>query len=76
MSKALLAGAIGKVTSFWSQAQCLDHAGLHNDRVFLGGGGSERLLTIWVPFQAVTPQSGSMLVCSRSHRSGITSPKS
>lgn len=48
-------------------ARCSVHAGLHTDRVFLGGG-SERLLTVWIPFQAVRPEAGSVLVCRGSHR--------
>ena len=41
-------------------------AGVHTDRPYVGGG-SARVLTIWIPLGIVPPEQGAMVVLKGSH---------
>ena len=43
-----------------------EFTGAHTDRVYVGGG-SQRLLTLWLPLGEVTPEQGAMRVLRGSH---------
>ena len=42
---------------------------MHVDRVFLGGGGHDALVTLWIPLGAVRRVDGPIMVARGSHRS-------
>ena len=46
-----------------------EFTGVHVDRVFLGGGGHDRLVTLWIPLSAVRRECGPIMVAAGSHRS-------
>ena len=46
-----------------------EFTGVHVDRVFLGGGGHDALVTLWIPLGAVRRVDGPIMVARASHRS-------
>lgn len=46
-----------------------EFTGVHVDRVFLGGGGHDALVTLWIPLGAVRRVDGPIMVARGSHRS-------
>ena len=45
-----------------------EFTGVHVDRVFLGGGGHDALVTLWIPLGAVRRVDGPIVVARGSHR--------